>query len=74
VKTVLEAMILKHHLEGMLGVKHAPTAPDEDTARSDSPSTWINKRSDAELFHDLEEALDSAKRPGTARRRSTQRV
>jgi hypothetical protein len=74
VKTVLEALILKHHLEGMLGVKHVPTAPEEDTTRSDSPSTWIGKRSDAELFHDLEEALDGAKRPGTARRRSTQRI
>jgi hypothetical protein len=74
VKTILEALILKHHLEGMLGVKHAPTAPEEDTARSDSPSTWLGKRSDAELFHDLEEALDGAKRPGTARRRSTPRV
>jgi len=74
VKTVLEAMILKHHLEGMLGVKHAPTAPEEDTPRSDSASTWIGKRSDAELFHDLEEVLDGAKRPGTARRRLTQRV
>jgi len=27
-----------------------------------------------ELFHDLEEVLDGAKRPGAARRRSTQRV
>jgi transcriptional regulator with XRE-family HTH domain len=72
VKTVLEAMILKHHLEGMLGVKHAPT--EDDAARTDSPSTWISKRSDVELFHDLEEALDGAKRPGAARRRSTQRV
>jgi hypothetical protein len=67
-------MILKHHLEGMLGVKHAPTALEEDTPRSDSASTWIGKRSDAELFHDLEEALDGVKRPGTARRRSTPRV
>jgi len=74
VKTVLEAMILKHHLEGMLGVKHAPTPPEEDTPRSDSASTWIGKRSDAELFHDLEEVLDGAKRPGPARRRSAQRV
>jgi hypothetical protein len=74
VKTVLEAMILKHHLEGMLGVKHAPTAPEEEAVRTDSPSTWIGKRSDVELFHDLEEVLDGAKRPGAARRRSTQRV
>jgi len=74
VKTVLEAVILKHHLEGMLGVKHAPTAPEEDTTRSDSPPTWVNKRSDADLFQDLEEALDGAKRPGLARRRSTHRV
>ena len=74
VKTLLEALILKHHLEGMLGVKHAPTAPEEDTTRSDSPPTWNGKRSDAELFHDLEEALDGAKRPGTPRRRSTQRI
>jgi transcriptional regulator with XRE-family HTH domain len=74
VKTILEAVILKHHLEGMLGVKHASTTPEEDTTRSDSPSTWVSKRSDAELFQDLEEALDGAKRPGAARRRSTQRV
>ena len=74
VKTILEAMILKHHLEGMLGVKHAPTALEEDTPRNESASPWIGKRSDAELFHDLEEALDGVKRPGTARRRSTPRV
>jgi transcriptional regulator with XRE-family HTH domain len=74
VKTVLEAMILKHHLEGMLGVKHAPTAPEEEAARTESPSPWLNKRSDVELFHDLEEVLDGAKRPGAVRRRSTQRV
>jgi transcriptional regulator with XRE-family HTH domain len=73
VKTVLEAMILKHHIEGMLGIKHAPTTPEEDTTRSDTPSTWISKRSDAELFQDLEEALDGAKRPGS-RRRSAHRV
>src|SRR6266446_1750009 len=73
VKIVLEAMILKHHLEGMLGIKHAPTTPEEDTTHSDPPSTWVNKRSDAELFHDLEEALDGTKRPG-ARRRFPQRV
>jgi transcriptional regulator with XRE-family HTH domain len=73
VKMVLEAMILKHHLEGMLGIKHAPTTPEEDTAHSDTPSTWISKRSDAEIFHDLEAALDGAKRPGP-RRRSTQGV
>lgn len=74
VKTILEAVILKHHLEGMLGVKHVSTAPEEDTTRSDSPSTWVSKRSDAELFQDLEEVLDGAKRPGVVRRRSTQRV
>jgi len=73
VKTVLEAMILKHHLEGMLGVKHAPTTPEEDTARSDTPPTWVSKRSDVELFQDLEDALDGAKRTGS-RRRSTHRV
>jgi len=73
IKTVLEAMILKHHLEGMLGVKHVPTPPEEDTAHSDPPSPWVNKRSDVEIFQDLEEALDGAKRP-EGRRRSTQRV
>ena len=73
VKTVLEAVILKHHLEGMLGVKHAPTLPEEDTTRSDTPSTWVSKPSDAELFQNLEAALDGTKRPGS-RRRSTQRV
>jgi len=74
VKTILEALILKHHLEGMLGVKHAPTAPEDDTTRTDNPSTWIGKGSEVELFHDLEEALDGAKRSGTARRRSPQRI
>jgi transcriptional regulator with XRE-family HTH domain len=74
VKTILEALILKHHLEGMLGVKHAPMATEEDTSRNDSAAPCIGKRSDAELFHDLEAALDGAKRPGSARRRSTQRV
>ena len=74
VKTVLEAVILKHHLEDMLGVKHAPTAPEEDRTRSDNPSMWANKRSDADLFQDLEEALDGAKLPGLARRRATHRV
>lgn len=73
VKTVLEAVILKHHIEGMLGIKHAPTTPEEDTTRSDPPSTWISKRSDAELFQDLEEALDGTKRRGS-RRRSAHRV
>jgi len=74
VKTILEAVILKHHLETILGVKHTATLPEEDTMRSDSPSTWVSKLSDAEIFHDLEEALDGAKRPGLARRRSTPRV
>ena len=74
VKTVLEAMILKHHLEGMLGIKHAPTAQEEEAARTESPSAWSNKHSDVELFHDLEEVLDGAKRPGAVRRRSPQRV
>ena len=71
VKTILEAMILKHHLEGMLGVKHAPTAPEEDTTRSDNPSTWIGKRSDAELFHDLKKrsmARNALVQRGGARR------
>jgi len=57
VKTVLEAMILKHHLEDMLGVKHTPTTPEEDTAHSDTPSPWGSKRSEADLFQNLEEAL-----------------
>jgi transcriptional regulator with XRE-family HTH domain len=74
VKTILEAMILKHHLEGMLGVKHAPVTPEEDTTRSESSSTWVGKGAEAELFHDLEEALDGAKRSNTARRRSPQRI
>jgi len=74
VKTILEAVILKHHLEAMLGVKHAPTPAEEDTTRSDSSTTWVNKPADPELFQDLEKALDGAKRPGLARRRSTPRV
>jgi len=74
VKTILEAVILKHHLEAMLGVKHAPTPPEEDTTRSDSPAPWVSKPADTELFQDLEAALDEAKPPGLARRRSTPRV
>ena len=74
VKTILEAVILKHHLEEILGVKPASTLPEEETLRSDSPATWINKHSDSELFEDLEEALDGTKRPGLARRRATPRV
>lgn len=74
VKTVLEALILKHRLEGLLGVK--PTTPPlvEDTLRVDAPPAWNGKRADAELFHDLEIALDGAKRSSVARRRATQRV
>ena len=74
VKTILEAVILKHHLETMLGVKHAATSPEEDIMRSDSPATWVGKPADTELFQDLEAALDGVKRPGLARRRSTPRV
>jgi len=74
VKLILEALILKHHLEAMLGVKHAPTLPEDDTGRSDQPSAWTSKPTDTELFQDLEQALDGAKRPGLARRRSTPRV
>jgi len=74
VKTILEAVILKHHLETMLGVKHAATPPEEDTIRSDSPAAWVSKPADTVLFQDLEAALDGVKRPGLARRRSTPRV
>ena len=74
VKTILEAMILKHHLEAMLGVKHAPTSPEEDPTRSDSPATWMSPQADTALFQDLEAALDGTKRPGLGRRRSTPRV
>ena len=74
VKTILEAMILKHHLEAMLGVKRTPTSSEEDAPHSDSPATWVSKPADTELFQDLEAALDGAKRPGRARRRSTPRV
>jgi transcriptional regulator with XRE-family HTH domain len=74
VKTILEAMILKHHLEAMLGVKHPPTSPEEDATRSDSPPTWISQPADTALFQDLEAALDESKRPGLGRRRSTPRV
>jgi len=74
VKTILEAVILKHHLEAMLGVKHPPTSPEEDTMRSDSPATWGSKHVDTEIFQDLEAALEGTKRPGLSRRRSTPRV
>jgi len=74
VKTILEAVILKHHLETMLGVKHAAPPPEEGTMPSDSSATWVSKPADAELFQDLEAALDGVKRPGLARRRSTPRV
>jgi len=74
VKTILEAMILKHHLEAMLGVKHTPTSSEEDAPHSDSPATWVSKPADTALFQDLEAALDGSKCPGLARRRSTPRV
>ena len=74
VKTILEAMILKHHLEAMLGVRHTPTSSEEDAPHSDSPATWVSKPADTALFQDLEAALDGAKRPELARRRSTPRV
>ena len=74
VKTILEAMILKHHLEAMLGVKRTPTSSEEDAPHSDSPATWVSKPADTALFQDLEAALDGSKRPGLARRRSTPRV
>jgi transcriptional regulator with XRE-family HTH domain len=74
VKTILEAVILKHHLEAMLGVKHMPTSSEEDTTHSDSPATWVSEPADTALFQDLEAALDGAKRPGLGRRRSTPRV
>jgi transcriptional regulator with XRE-family HTH domain len=72
VKTILEALILKHHLEEMLGVKQ-PSADDE-VARSEPHSPWTNKPSDAALFQDLEEALHDSKRSGLAQRRTPQRV
>jgi len=74
VKTILEAMILKHHLEAMLGVKHTSTSSEEDAPHSDCSATWVPKPADTALFQDLEAALDGAKRPGLARRRSTPRV
>lgn len=74
VKTFLEALILKHHLEGMLGVKHPTTPLEDDAARYEAPSSWNSKRANAELFHDLEAALDGVKRSSAARRRATQRV
>ena len=74
VKTILEAVILKHHLEAMLGVRHTSTSSEEDTMRSDGQATWGSKPSDTALFQNLEAALDGAKRPGLARRRSTPRV
>ena len=74
VKTILEAVILKHHLEAMLGVRHTSTSSEEDTMRSDSPTTWVSKPADTAFFQDLEAALDGAKRPELARRRSTPRV
>jgi transcriptional regulator with XRE-family HTH domain len=74
VKTILEAVILKHHPETMLGVKHTSPLPEEDTTRSDGSSAWVNRPAETELFDDLEAALDGAKRPGAARRRSTPRV
>jgi len=74
VKTILEAVILKHHLEAMLGVKHAPTSAEEDAPHNDNLAPWVSKPADTVLFQDLEAALDGAKRPGLARRRSTPRV
>ena len=74
VKTILEAVILKHHLEAMLGVKHTPMSSEEDAPHGDSPATWVSKPANTALFQDLEAALDGAKRPELARRRSTPRV
>ncbi len=74
VKTILEALILKHHLEEILGVKPATTPPEDESATHDPASPWTSKRADTELFQDLEEALHGAKRPGLTRRRAAQRV
>jgi transcriptional regulator with XRE-family HTH domain len=74
VKTILEALILKHHLEGMLGVKPTAIPWEDDAARHETSPAWSSKRADTELFQDLEAALDGAKRPGVVRRRATQRV
>ncbi len=75
VKTILDALILKHRLEGMLGVQQTSLSAEEDDAvRPDPPASWSSTRADAELFQDLEAALGDAKRSGVARRRSTQRV
>ena len=74
VKTILDALILKHRLEGMLGVQQTPLPAEDDAVRPDTPASWSSTRADAELFQDLEAALGGAQRSGTARRRSTQRV
>ncbi|MBM3222931.1 MAG: helix-turn-helix transcriptional regulator [Candidatus Tectomicrobia bacterium] len=74
VKTILEAVILKHHLEDILGVKHASPTADGEPARPDTTAGWHGKPAEADLFQDLEAAFDHAKRPGLPRRRSTQRV
>lgn len=74
VKTILEALILKHHLEEMLGVKQPPTPPDDEASRGEQASPWASKPADTELFQDLEEALHGTKRPSLARRRAPQRI
>ncbi|MDZ7378374.1 MAG: helix-turn-helix domain-containing protein [candidate division KSB1 bacterium] len=74
VKTILEAMILKHDLEERLGVRHTPTLSADETLRSDSPAPSGNKRAESELFADFEDALDGAKHPALTRRRSAPRV
>lgn len=74
VKTILEALILKHHLEEMLGVKPPPSAPEDEPARGEQAAPWSHKSDDAALFQDLEEALHGTKRSGLTRRRAPQRV
>ncbi|MGE3537403.1 MAG: helix-turn-helix domain-containing protein [Candidatus Tectimicrobiota bacterium] len=72
VKILLEGLILKHHLEEMLGVKPAPA--DDEPVRSDQMPPWTSKHEETVLFQDLEEALHDSKRPGLTRRRTPQRI
>ena len=72
VKTILEAMILKHHLEGMLGVKHAPTAPEEEARRGvivhRHGSAKVLRRNSSTIWKKRSMAPNVLARHGVARR------
>lgn len=72
VKTVLESMLLKHHLEGMLGGRFGN--PPTDAPEACTPA-WLTSHprtpSDDGLFQQLTEVLEHPRRTRQLRRRST---